>query len=80
MKCLQLSAIGDPAQVIMLETAAAPRLAADDLLIYRVLADLTIHNSLAAKVDGTYALDRYKDALAHAQRVHGTGKVLLQFE
>ena len=46
---------------------------------YQVLADLATHQSLAAKVDGAYPLENYKDALVHAQRVHGTGKVLLRF-
>ena len=46
---------------------------------YQVLADLTAQNSISAKVEATYPLDRYQDAIAHAQETTRTGKVLFRF-
>ena len=46
---------------------------------YQGLADLVTQNSLSAKVDAAYPLDRYQDALAHAQQLQRSGKVLLRF-
>ncbi len=46
---------------------------------YQVLADLTTRNVISAKVDATYPLDRYQEALAHAQQPNRSGKVLLRF-
>ena len=46
---------------------------------YQVLADLTARNVISAKVDATYPLDGYQEALAHAHQSGRTGKVLFRF-
>ena len=46
---------------------------------YQVLADLTTQNAISARIDATYPLDRYQDALAHAQQPHRDGKILFRF-
>ncbi len=46
---------------------------------YQQIAELITDGSLSAKVEVTYPLDRYQEALAHAQQPHRSGKILLRF-
>ena len=44
------------------------------------LAELVEHGVINAAVEATYPLDRYREALAHAQQPERSGKVLFTFE
>jgi NADPH:quinone reductase-like Zn-dependent oxidoreductase len=46
---------------------------------YQQLAELVTDGSLSAAIDATYPLDRYQEALVHAQQPHRGGKILWQF-
>ena len=46
---------------------------------YQVLAALTTQDSLSAKIDATYSLNQYQEALAHANQANRSGKILFRF-
>ena len=47
--------------------------------MYRKLGDLVAAGSLSAAVEGSYPLDRFKDAFQHALKPHRAGKILFTF-